>query len=207
MPFTSYASVAEVALKHSIRWERSVFLAPGASPLGDHFRAEHDFTLANVPFDASEIAARESLIYPLLREVWKPSAGALTLWSNQPLYYDEDLSGVPDYLVARRSLLGPNVPDQPYLMVIKAKKDDFPRGWGQCLAAMLAAQKLDDLPGLTYYGATTNGRGWEFGKLVGDRFTQDPRGYALTDLDALAGTLHSIVIHCRDQAARLAVSA
>jgi len=93
---------------------------------------------------------------------------ALTLWSHVPLTWDADLCGVPDYLVTRRSPLGPMIFDPPYVfLVIEAKKDDFARAWGQCLAAMLAAQKLNPAADRTLFGATTNGRSWEFGRLRG----------------------------------------
>jgi hypothetical protein len=142
------------------------------------------------------------LIYPLLREVWKPFHEALTLWSHESIAYDDDLCGVPDYIVARRSPLGPVIFDLPIVLVIEAKKDDFTHGWGQCLAALLAAQKLNDAPDQTFYGITTNGRGWEFGQLHGDRFTQDPRPYSVQDLDVLAAAIHFVMIKCREQLVR-----
>jgi len=207
LPFTSYASVADVSRRHSIRWRREPFVETADLALSDHFRSELAFTLSDVPFDISEAAARETLIYPILREIWKPFSKVLTLWNNQPLSYDEDLNGVPDFLVSRRSPLGTNVPDQPYLLVVEAKKDDFPRGWGQCLAAMLAAQKLGKQPDETLYGVSTNGLAWQFGLLRGDVFTQDPRPFTLKDLDELAGAIHFVMLQCRDQAARAAVTA
>ena len=202
MPFASYASIGDVAHAHQVRYRRAEFVTPVAGPLGDAFRTELDFTLSEVPYDGTEFAACETLIYPLLREVWKPYRGSLTLWSHQPITYDEDLCGVPDYLVARRSPLGPLILDVPYLLVVEAKKDDFTRGWGQCLAAMLAVQKLNTLPDQTLYGIATNGRAWEFGRLEGDEFTQDPRLFSLSDLDDLAGALHFVMTRCREQVTR-----
>src|SRR5438132_7389187 len=144
MPFTSYASMADVARRHRIQCRRAEFITSVSFPLGEVFRSELEFTLREVAFESSESAACETLIYPLLREVWKPFHKVLTLWSHQPIAYDDDLCGVPDYIVARRSALGPLIFDLPYLLVVEAKKDDFTHGWGQCLAAMLAAQKLND---------------------------------------------------------------
>jgi hypothetical protein len=202
MPFASYSSVADVARAYQIRIQRTQFLEPVAAALSDYFRSELTFTLREVPFDGSEYAACETLIYPLLREVWKPYRDALTLWSHQPIAFDEDLCGVPDYLVARRSPLGPLILDLPYLLAVEAKKDDFQRGWGQCLAALLAAQKLNPLPDQTLYGVSTNGRLWEFGQLQGDLFTQDVRPFSLQDVDSLAAALHFLMIQCRDQVRR-----
>ncbi len=191
--------MADVARPFRIHFRRAAFVTPRAATLSDYFRAELDFTLHEVPFDGSEAAACETLIYPFLREVWRAYLESLTLWSHQPLAYDHDLSGVPNYLVARRSPLGPLIVDQPYLLVVEAKKDDFTRGWGQCLAAMFAAQKLNDLPEQTIYGITTNGQVWQFGQLHTDVFTQDPRSFTLEDVDRLGAALHFVFTQCRDQ--------
>jgi hypothetical protein len=94
--------------------------------------------------------------------------------------------------VSRRSLLGRWVVEPPYVVVIEAKRDDFWRGWGQCLAALLAAQKMNDIPKLTLYGIATNGRQWEFGKLKGNTFTRDTRSFALMHLEELYGAVHFV---------------
>ncbi len=199
MPFASYGSLSEVARRYQIRCSRAAFVVPEPFALSEEFRSELAFTLSEVAFEASESAACETLIYPLLRAVWKPIHDVLTLWSHQPVVYDDDLCGVPDYFIARRSPLGPLIPDKPMLLVVEAKKDDFNRGWGQCRAAMIAATKLNDLPDQTFYGITTNGRGWEFARLRGDVFLQDSRLFSLQDLDGLAAALHSLLIACREQ--------
>ena len=202
MPFTAYQSVADVARSFRIHFRREHFVIPLAAPLSDYFRAELDFTLREVPFDGSEAAACETLIYPFLREVWRSYLETLTLWSHQAITYDADLSGVPDYLVARRSPLGPFILDQPYLLIVEAKRDDFTRGWGQCLAAMLAAHKLNDAPEQTIYGITTNGQVWQFGQLHAQVFTQDLRSFTVEDVDSLGGALHFVFTQCREHVAR-----
>lgn len=206
MPFANYQSVADVARPFRIHVRRANFVVPHLAVLSDYFRAELDFTLREVPFDGSEAAACETLIYPFLREVWRPYLDALTLWSHQPIAYDTDLSGVPDYLLARRSPLGASILDQPYLLVVEAKKDDFVRGWGQCLAAMLAAQKLNDLPDQTIYGITTNGQVWQLGQLYGDVFTQDLRAFTLEDVDSVGAALHFVFAQCHDWVTQLYTS-
>jgi hypothetical protein len=80
--------------------------------------------------DNSEDAICENLIYPVLKEVWKSYRHQLTLWSHQALTYDEDVSGVPDYIVTKRSPLGTIVFDKPYFLVVEAKQDKFEEGWG-----------------------------------------------------------------------------
>jgi hypothetical protein len=96
--------------------------------------------------------------------------------------------------------------DQPYLIVVEAKRDDFTRGWAQCLAAMLAAQKLNNLPDQTLFGITTNGRNWEIGKLEGSTFTQESGPFTLRDLDQLCAVLHYVFEQCRLQVANTPVA-
>jgi hypothetical protein len=203
MPFTSYDSAADVCRAYQIVWQRSDFVEAQPFSLADYFRSEIAFNLRELPFDMTEYSTTETLIFPMLREVWKPFRDSLMLWSHQPLSYDADLCGVPDYIVARRSRLGSMIFDAPYLLVIEAKKDDYSRGWAQCLAAMIAAQKLNGAPGHSLFGVVTNGRAWEFGKLQEDVFTQDVRPFFLQQLDSLASALHFVFTQCRDQAARM----
>ena len=207
MPFNSYSTAAEVAIAHRIRICNMDFLTPAPLALGAYFRAEIEFTLRAISYRISEAAVCETLIYPMLREVWRPYLDDLSLWSHLPLTFDSDLCGTPDYMISRRSPLGASVPDQPFLLVVEAKRDDFVRGWGQCLAAMRAAQSLHGDPEIAFFGASTNGQSWEFGRLRGDDFDQDPRTFALRDLDGLAAALNDVMIRCQDQAARLPAGA
>ena len=199
MPFTAYTSADAVVRAHHVQYRRAEFVEPLPTALSDHFRAELAFTLKEVPFERTEYGASETLIYPFLREVWKPFRDVLTLWSHEPISYNEDLSGTPDYLVTRRSPLGSLVFDIPYLLVVEAKRDDFLRGWGQCAAAMLAVLKMNNIPGQTIYGITTNGQLWQFGQLHENTLTVETRGFSLQNVDELAGAIHFALAQCRAQ--------
>jgi hypothetical protein len=199
MPFASYSSAADVARAHHILIRSEPFVEPLPTTLSPAFRDELTFTLTEVPTSSSEPSACETLIYPLLREVWKPWRHTLTLWSHEPIHYDADLTGTPDYMVARRSPYGPFVTDMPYLLVVEAKRDDYLRGWGQCLAALVACQKINKVPGQTLYGMTTNGRAWEMGRLTGSAFTTDTRPFSLADLDTLAAAVNYLMAQCHAQ--------
>lgn len=199
MPFASYAAIGDVIKAHHVVYREVDFVEPLALTPSESLRTELAFAHAHVSLDSSEFAVCENLIYPILREVWKYYTDDLALWSHMPVYYNPDLSGTPDYVLARRSPLGKVVFDKPYLLVVEAKKDDPSRGWGQCLATMLAAQKLNELPEQTLYGITTNGRSWEFGKLQATTFTRDHRLYLLQDLDHLCGAVRYVFEQCRQQ--------
>jgi hypothetical protein len=201
MPFWSYKSISDVANAFQITGEKREFIKPLDVPVSEGFRAELKFVLEEVYFNNSEFSVCENFIYPTLKEVWKSYTGVLQVWGHEPLNFDESLSGVPDYFVARRSPLGKmmrHVP--PYvLLVVEAKRDNFEEGWGQCLAAMLAAQCLNQAPGLTVHGVVSNGRVWEFGKLQASLFTQDGRLFTLDDVEQLFGALHFIFTECQRQ--------
>ncbi|MFM8005462.1 MAG: hypothetical protein ACKO86_11090, partial [Dolichospermum sp.] len=102
----------------------------------------------------------ENIIAPLLSEIWLQYKDKLLLWSHQPLNYDEKLSGIPDYIVAQRSPRGKVILDQPYLILVEAKKDNFEEGWGQCLSELVAAQKLSKNQQNKIFGVVSNGKNW-----------------------------------------------
>src|SRR5204863_2413489 len=113
-------------------------------------------------------------------------------WSHVALTLDSTLSGFPDFFFAKRSPLGP-VRDRPFVLFVEAKKDDFEAGWGQCLAAMLAAQQLNQDAAQPILGGVSNGLVWYFGKLEGLTLTQDPRGFQVTNLADLFAALGYIM--------------
>lgn len=207
MPFTDYATIGDVALAYQIVLRNEKFVALRERPISDRLREDLDFAENHVAYSRSESALRENLIYPILKEVWKSYLQDLMLWSHEPLRFDANLSGVPDYMLGPLSPLGHSVVQPPYIVVIEAKRDDFERGWGQCLAALLAAQKLNNLPELTLYGITTNGRSWEFGKLEGASFMREPMPFSLRNPEEVCAALHFVFEQCQSQVLRLPRSA
>jgi hypothetical protein len=123
----------------------------------------------------------------------------LKLWSHRALVYDDVLFGEPDYLLAAvaegvtESLL-----HRPLVAVIEAKKEDFSRGWGQCLAAMLACQKINADDEFPVYGIVSTGIIWEFGKLEGHTFTKHVLTYAISDLQRVHGLIAHIFALCEE---------
>ena len=79
------------------------------------------------------------------------------LWSHQPLIYDEQLSGIPYYLLAKKSPQGKVVFDKPFFVAVEARKDYFTEGWGQCGAEMVAVQKINETENKTTLKKTTFG--------------------------------------------------
>jgi len=202
MAFGAYTAVDLVLKKHDLQQVNGTVIRPvaDAPAFSDAFRAELEFTYRELPVRRSEASCGEMVLFPLLKEIWRTYIPHLGLFSHEPLEYDDDLTGTPDYFVCKRSPYGATIPDTPYLLVVEAKLDDFERAWGQCLAAMLAAQKINATPDQTVYGIATNGKTWEFGVLLGKIFTQQQEPYAVADLDHVGQALHAVFRACRDMA-------
>ncbi|MEQ9624929.1 hypothetical protein [Coleofasciculus chthonoplastes] len=200
MPFSSYKSIGVVAKTFQIKYIRDNFITEIEFDVTDSFRNELELILNEGVFDNSDRAICETIIYPILKEVWKAYRRNLLLWSHQTLTYDENLSGTPDYIVAKRSPLGTVVFDKPYFVVVEAKKEsDFTEGWGQCLAEMVAVQKINNDPGQRIFGVVSNGAIWQFGQLIADNFTQNKRFYTIQDLERLFAAVNYVFQQCELQ--------
>ena len=196
MAFSNYKSISSVIKKFQIKYVQSNFMLEVEFPAKESFQEELDLLFTDGVIDNSEDAICENLIYPVLKEVWKPYRSKLTLWSHEALAYDEDLSGIPDYTVTQRNSLSTIVFDKPYFLVVEAKQDKFEEGWSQCLAEMIAVQRINDDFVNDVFGIVSNGKIWQFGKLVGDVFTRNKNLYMIQDLDKLFAAVNYIFQQC-----------
>lgn len=203
MPFNYYKSVGVVVKEFQINYRESAYIVETEIDINEYFKDDLAIVIREGIVDNSEYAICENMIYPILKEVWKSYKDKFVLWSHQPLIYDEKLSGIPDYILAKRSPLGKVVFDQPYFVVVEAKKDNFQEGWGQCLAEMIAIQKLNHNPEQTIFGIVSNGEIWEFGKLRLDIFTKNITFYTIQNLEQLFSSVNYIFKQCELQLADL----
>jgi len=100
------------------------------------------------------------------------------------------LNGTCDFLVSQS-------PEQiaveaPVLVVVEAKKEDLKRGMGQCLAAMVAAQRFNQanqqaIP--TIYGSVSTGTAWRFLKLEDHTVTVDLTDYPVPPIEQVLSIL------------------
>ncbi len=190
MAFSDFKTIPDVQKKFGIRHIENDFIKieEGLSP-SEQFLKELEFSRQYIPVLASEGARCEAVIYPILREVYKAYATNYALWIKEPLAYDETLSGTPDYFVATRSELGMLIVGTPLIMLVEAKKNDFELGWGQCLAELVAAQKINADADVPVHGIVSDGRSWEFGYLIGDSFTRNRTSFSVDDLPTLFGAV------------------
>ena len=199
MSFSQYKSLGATLKELEISFVEENFMQEVPFDIRDYFLTDLEFMLNEGVVDNSEYAICENLIYPILKEVWKPFAKKFTLWSHQYLNYTENLTGFPEYILAKRSPLGKVVFDKPYFLLIEAKQDNFDAAWGQCLAEMYAAQKLNNLAEIAVFGITSNGKFWQFGKLEGDTFTRNKTFYSIQEIEHLFAAVNFIFQDCDRQ--------
>ena len=191
MAFSKYKEIGQVQQEFGIRLEKQTFIPPEVVEPAADFVREFELTLRIIPV-FSEGSRTETVIFPVLREVYKNYYESLTLWIERTLTYDAKLSGTPDYILAANSPLGKTVFTKPLVAMVEAKKNDFDYGWGQCLAELVAAQKINGDENFPVYGIVTDGESWQFGKLEKELFTQNTRSFSLADLPRLFGALHFV---------------
>ena len=132
------------------------FIQPIPYPVNEYLENRLELLLENAPVSVSEEAICEFLISPILQEIWLSYRDSLMMWSHASFGVEQPFMGYPDYFFSKRSPLGP-VRDQPYVLFMEAKRDDFDGAWAQCLSAMLAAQKINKYPEQTIFGGVSNG--------------------------------------------------
>jgi hypothetical protein len=207
MAFTNQFKSLSAVLKHyKIHYAEADFVIIKTAIMQEAVQQDIVFTLKEVAYNVSEAAICENLIYPLLKAAWKLYADIFSIWSHQSLEYDDNLTGIPDYLISKRSELGKIIFDFPLLAVVEAKKDNFSQGWAQCSLEMVAIQKINNTEHLAVYGLVSNGEVWEIAKLEQQRFTFYTKRFVIEDLDVLFNVLVSILELCKLQLAAFDLS-
>ncbi|HCQ21626.1 MAG: hypothetical protein ACK5WC_17580 [Aphanizomenon sp.] len=199
MSYNKYKSITDVLQEFPLTYTEKNFIQSIPIETDPYFKNRLDFILAEGVVFNSEYAICESIIHPILVELWRKYADKLLLWSHQPLNYDENLSGIPDYMVAQRSSRGKIILEQPYLIIVEAKKDNFEEGWGQCLAELVAAQKMNSNQNSRLFGIVSNGKLWEFAVLQQMEFIKNVKYYVLEDLQLLMEALNFIFSNSFEQ--------
>ena len=192
MAFSDFKKISEVQERFRIKYMTSDFFKVEEASPPEQFLQEFRFTMQNINVFSSEASRCEAIIFPVLREVYKAYADNYALWIREPIIYDETLSGTPDYLIATKSELGLTVVGTPLIMLVEAKKNDFEQGWAQCLAELVAAQKINADPDVPVYGIVSDGAFWQFGQLVGDAFIQNQINFSVDNLPVLFGAINAV---------------
>ncbi|MEM8642839.1 MAG: hypothetical protein AAGG51_29080 [Cyanobacteria bacterium P01_G01_bin.54] len=192
MSFSNFKTVSEVQTKYGIKYDEGNFLTVKEISPSDAFLSDFQFSKENIDIFTSEASRSELIISPLLRELYKKHSQEYSFWIQKSITYDSTLSGTPDYIFSKKSSLGKTVLETPIVIVVEAKKNDFEQGWGQCLAELVASQKINNNPKYPVYGIVTDGNLWQFGRLILSTFTRNTGNYTIDNLPRLFGALEAI---------------
>ena len=192
-------TLEDVLLKYNLQYRESLLSIETNFEPTEVLKSDLEFTFKEVDYKASEAAIRETVIFPILKDAMKHFSDDLTIWIEKPINYDKDLSGVPDYLIAKKSAKGKIFFDSPCVAVVEAKRDDFIGGWAQSALEMFAIQKINDKTELPVYGIVTNGDTWQFAVLIGDTFIAYRGSYSLPDVKEVLNVLCTILANCQKQ--------
>ncbi|MEM8611735.1 MAG: hypothetical protein AAGF93_06925, partial [Cyanobacteria bacterium P01_H01_bin.105] len=178
--------------KYDIKYDESDFLLVTEISPSEAFLSDFQFSKENIDIFTSEASRSELIISPLLRELYKKHNQNYSFWIQKSIAYDSTLSGTPDYIFSKRSELGKTVLETPIVVVVEAKKNDFEYGWGQCLAELVASQKINEDATFPVYGIVTDGNLWQFGRLLLKTFTRNTGNYTIDNLARLFGALEAV---------------
>jgi hypothetical protein len=143
---------------------------------------------------STEKARSELIITPVLLEAWRMTGQTIGFFSGVNFDVDEEdgLVGFCDYILTRnpRQLYV----EAPVVMLVEAKNEDMKRGYGQCIAEMIAAQRFNanaNSGDRVIYGVVTTGERWKFLELANNIAKIDTEDYYLEHVDKILGILLS----------------
>jgi hypothetical protein len=141
----------------------------------------------------TEKARSELIISPVFVELKKQTDNKISIFSGIELNADKKLklTGECDFLISRS-------PQQmflqsPIVVAVEAKRQDFEKGYVQCIAEMYAARLINEREGNPIervYGTVTTGDVWRFLMLEGDKALIETVSFDIReDLERILGIL------------------
>ncbi|MDM8547604.1 hypothetical protein QUF61_14025 [Candidatus Venteria ishoeyi] len=193
MSFSEFKNISEVQTAYKIKYQEAHFISDQEVSPSPGLIQDFEFNQENIDLFVSEASRSKLIISPLLRELYKNHYHQYAFWIQKRIAFDDMLCGTPDYIFSKKSALGKTVLESPVVIVVEAKKNDFEQGWGQCLAELLASQKINQDNQCPVYGIVTDGNLWQFGRLIVDIFTKNTENYTIDNIPKLYGALEFLV--------------
>ncbi len=195
MPYSTF-TVEEVRDKFALKIRYSSFF-PILEPIApsDYLNSALSKSIL-YQTNGSEKARSEFIIAPILLELRDLAKNSISVFSGEEFTVDRELglSGICDFLISRTT--DELVIDAPVIALVEAKKGILKDGWGQCIAEMVAAKKLNEIKDrqIEYiYGVVTSGSLWHFFQMQGDLVSLDPVEYSLSPVERLLALLNWMV--------------
>ncbi|MEA5467260.1 hypothetical protein [Spirulina sp. 06S082] len=153
--FSQYAAlpfdIADILAEFGVAFQSASLQLPEQQPL-DPTPLIHELTENLALVDpTSEIARRESLIFPVLKTVCKFIQSPLKI--EYSIQVSNQLKGNVDYFI----------PAPQNFVIIEAKNADLGKGFTQLAVELIALDRWIQTPVDCFYGAVTTGDTWKFG--------------------------------------------
>jgi hypothetical protein len=195
MPYSTF-TVEEVRDKFALKIRYASFF-PSLEPIApsDYLTSALSKSIL-YQTNGSEKARSEFIIAPILLELRDLAKNSISIFSGEEFTVDRELglSGICDFLISRTT--DELVIDAPVIALVEAKKGILKDGWGQCIAEMVAAKKLNEIKDrqIEYvYGVVTSGSLWHFFQMQGELVSLDPVEYSLSPIEKLLAILNWMV--------------
>lgn len=194
MPYSQFTTITKVKEAFHLTTVEGVrFLPVSIDPIPSSPKLQA--ILEDLPWAVAvdtEKARSEVIVNPVLLEVRRLLNRQISVFSGEEFNVDVTvgLNGVCDFLISRS-------PEQlaieaPAIVIVEAKKSDLKSGIGQCIAAMVAAQKFNEAKGQqisSIYGIVSSGTQWRFFRLQDTTVTIDLMDYPLPPVEQILGFL------------------
>ena len=200
MAFSDYKTYEAVKTEYPQIIVQTGNIIPDNLPLfevNSYLSEEISFNLHT--YKSNEFLAAETFVSPILRAAWRPYAEHINYWSHQSIKYDDDLSGVPDFMFTNLDQKQYKLMSYPILTSVEAKAENFVEGWSQCIVQMLACQKLNKKPNVTIFGIVTTGKFWEFGKFKDNTVVINSFSCGIDNLPKLMAILDYLLSEAKKQ--------
>ncbi len=197
MAFASFKTITDVCVKFDCDAEYENFISQKEIKIDQVLMNYIKSNFHKRSSYLNEYVICERLISPIIEMI--ADANDLPVWSHIPFNVTDELSGTPDYIFAP-ALPGRQKYKLPIACLGEAKKDDFDEGWGQTAAEMVAAQIANKNKEVPIYGLVTNGKFWEFGKLIENKFIMEDAPFSVKNLQQILNVLNWFFCEARKSA-------
>lgn len=144
----------------------------------------------------TEKAKSEMIIAPVLIEIRRLLNNQISLFSGIDFNVDfeQGLNGFCDFLIS----LSPQqlYVETPIITIVEAKNDNLKQGLAQCIAEMIAAEKLNKLEEnqiKNIYGCVTNGNQWLFLQLTNHQIIVDLDEYYINQPEKIISIFVNLI--------------
>jgi len=196
MAFQDYQTVSEILSEYKIEYKQQDFIQKSWTETSILFDLDFEFYKTCCNTDQSDIAKRELMTLPILKELYQNCDGmngSPNFWIQPKLEFTEKLSGTVDYmLTAQPEIVTDNLNLPILVLVTQVKNNNFEQTWAYCLAALVAADRLNQHI-RPVYGIVTDGKIWELGNLYNQIFTKNLTTYSIENEEKLFAHLNGFL--------------